>query len=133
MKQFGSLFLLVLLSSACNRGGDISEFSYDGPVTDVEWNTAAAAYRGQDGLVMAYQCAKNPDRVSTGNVWGTGTYSDDSSVCSAGVHAGVITYEDGGVVVLEIEPGLASYKASARNGVSSSAWGTWGGSFTVRR
>ncbi len=133
MNQSGSLFLCALLLTACNNGGETSEFAYDGPVTNVEWNRTASDYRGQDGLLVAFQCAKNPDQIGVGNVWGTGMYSDDSSVCGAGVHAGAITFQDGGRVVFEVRPGLESYAASIQNGVSSSAWGTWGGSFQIKR
>ena len=126
------MLLGALLLSACNSSGENTGFAYDGPVTSAEWSTTASDYRGQDGLLVAFQCAKNPRLVNLGNVWGTDTYSDDSSVCSAGVHAGAITYQDGGLVVFEIRPGLDDYQASIRNGVSSATWGTWGGSFVVR-
>ena len=63
-------------------------------------------------------------------MWGTDVYTDDSSVCSAAVHAGLITVEDGGKVVIEIAPAEEEYKGSDANGVESSDYGPWGGSFT---
>ena len=64
-----------------------------------------------------------------GSVWGTGTYTDDSSICTAAVHAGVITPDDGGTVVIEIAPGQSSYQGSTAHGVTSNDYGEFGGSF----
>ena len=117
--------------AACGGGADGSGFSYDGPVTKAEWTTNATEYRGQDGAIVGYECAPNPDRVAVGTVWGTGTYSDDSSVCAAGVHAGAITFADGGVVVFEVMAGQESYNGSNQNGVESANWPSWLGSFSI--
>jgi hypothetical protein len=64
-------------------------------------------------------------------LWGTDLYTDDSSVCVAGVHAGRITLQGGGAVVIEIRPGATAYAGSTRNGVDSAGYGEWGGSFVV--
>ena len=97
-----------------------------GTVT-ASWDTDASNHRGQIGRRFTYQC---PAGGRAGSVWGTGVYSDDSSVCTAAVHAGAIGF-DGGRVVIEIRPGQSSYSASERNGVSSAEWGAWDGSFAV--
>lgn len=132
MKQLAILTFIVFFVAACGGGADTDTgFAYDGPVTPAEWNTNAGDYRGQDGLIMAYQCDPNPNEEFTGFVWGSGSYSDDSSVCTAGVHAGAITFEGGGVVVFEIQPGLDNYESTSQNGVESSTWGTWPGSFRI--
>ena len=65
------------------------------------------------------------------NVWGTDIYTDDSSVCTAGVHAGAITLEDGGTVTIEIRAGEDEYEDSERNGIESLSYPAWGGSFVV--
>lgn len=65
----------------------------------------------------------------TGAVFGTDIYTRDSSICSAAVHDGVIAHEDGGIVTLRAAPGCKSYAGSARNGVSSGAWGEYELSF----
>jgi hypothetical protein len=62
-------------------------------------------------------------------VWGTDVYTDDSSVCTAAVHAGLITLAGGGTVTAEIRPGQSSYKGSTRNGITSSPYASWLGSF----
>ena len=62
-------------------------------------------------------------------VWGTDIYTNDSSVCAAARHAGVIP-AGGGPVTIYAAPGQQSYDGARRNGVASSAYGSWGGSFT---
>jgi hypothetical protein len=66
---------------------------------------------------------------TAGPVWGTDVYTDDSSACTAAVHAGLISFDRGGVVVLEVRGGQDEYSSSNRNGVASGSWGQWGGSF----
>ena len=72
-----------------------------------------------------------PPDGTFGEVWGTDTYTDDSSVCTAGVHRGVITRERGGRVTIIIRPALESYQGSVRHGVVSLSFGPWDGSYVV--
>lgn len=72
---------------------------------------------------------KFPPNGQVSSVWGTGIYTNDSSIGSAAVHMGLLTFEKGGEVTIEIRNGQASYEGSTRNGVSSSSYGEWGGSF----
>jgi LCCL domain len=92
------------------------------------WAATAAAHRGLDGERFEYDC---PAGGLLRFVWGTDVYTDDSSVCTAGVHVGVITLEDGGTVTIEIRPGQDAYEATERNGVSTLDYGPWGGSYVV--
>jgi len=71
-----------------------------------------------------------PDGCGTGTIWGTGVYTDDSSVCSAAIHNGVVTSE-GGVFSLVLLPGRDDYHATRRHDVASSSWGTWARSFAA--
>jgi hypothetical protein len=91
--------------------------------------TPAYNYRGQTGKQFTYSCPAG--NSATGSIWGTDVYTDDSSVCSAGVHAGVITQAAGGSVTIEIRPGQSTYTSTTRNGVYSYAYGSWTGSFAV--
>ena len=59
-----------------------------------------------------------------------GVYTDDSRVCSAAVHAGLITLARGGTVTIKILPGRPSYLGSTRNGVRSSPWASYTGSYS---
>jgi hypothetical protein len=96
-----------------------------GPV--IGWNIQATGLRGKNGQRVPYTCPPN-GAVSRG-VWGTDIYTDDSEICPAAVHAGLITFRNGGPVTIEILPGQSSYTGSARNGVNSSPYGGRTGSF----
>jgi len=103
----------------------------DEEAPDVDWGLNAAQYRGQDGRRIAFLCP--PDGEISSSVWGTETYTDDSSVCAAAVHAGLINPIEGGRIVVEIAPGEESYDGSEANGVTSQDYGSWDGSFTFPR
>ncbi|HEY1087132.1 MAG TPA: LCCL domain-containing protein, partial [Archangium sp.] len=68
---------------------------------------------------------------SGSSIWGTNFYTDDSSVCVAAVHMGAIGFAAGGSVTFEIYRGMTSYAATTANGVTSSSYGTWSGSFAI--
>ena len=91
-----------------------------------DWSDTAESYRGQNGQRILISCAPNG---SLNSVWGTMTYTDDSSICSAAVHAGLITTAQGGNVMIEIAGGEIAYEGTTQNGVTSSEWGRWEGSF----
>jgi hypothetical protein len=92
------------------------------------WAAAADHHRGAVGKVFVYDCPPNGIFQA---IWGNFTYTDDSSVCTAAVHLGVIRHDIGGSVRILIQPGLASYSGAAQNGVRSDSWGTWDGSFVI--
>ena len=91
-------------------------------------STNAVNHRSQVNQHFAYQC---PANVSLGSIWGSGPYTDDSTICTAGVHAGVITQAAGGTVTINISQGLSSYTSTTQHGVTTSSYGAWGGSYTV--
>lgn len=120
---------LVLLASACGGGGEEATANADLPADTIvaaEWSLDAAEYRDRVGTRVAYDC---PAGGEAGNLWGTGPFTDDSSVCTAGVFAGLITYADGGRVVIEIEEGQESYPEGEANGATAASWPSWPGSF----
>ena len=88
----------------------------------------AFSYRGMNGLKLRVDCPARPG--GGGSLWGTDVYTDDSSMCEAGVHAGRIN-SAGGPVIIEIRRGFPSYAGSTRNGTTSSDYGSWEGSFVV--
>jgi len=93
----------------------------------VTWTTTVTNLRGQNGQPFAFLCP--PNGAAIASVWGTDIYTDDSSVCVAAVHAGVIMFSSGGPVIIEVRPGQSSYTGTTRNGVVSSSYGGWSGSF----
>jgi hypothetical protein len=95
-------------------------------VTLIPWVTNASAHRSKQGTRLTVGCVGG-GVISA--VWGTGVYTDDSSICTAAVHAGLITVVRGGVVTLKITAGQASYTGSTQHGVASGSWGRFSGSF----
>jgi beta-lactamase regulating signal transducer with metallopeptidase domain len=69
--------------------------------------------------------------ATEGNVWGNVIYTDDSTLAAAAVHAGVLTAGQRGVVKVTILPGRGSYAGSDSNGVTSSSYQGWPGSYMV--
>lgn len=112
-----------------DAGADAPPVEGDAGGAQVDWSTNAVKWRGQDGRSFTLRC---PRDGAAGSVWGTDVYTDDSSVCTAAVHAGRIGLAAGGAVTIQVRPGGASYTGSARNGVTSRDYGAWGGSFVVR-
>lgn len=90
------------------------------------WSSTATSVRGQNGSRFLYVC---PAGGYLGTVWGTDVYTDDSSVCTAAVHAGLIRFARGGTVTFEMRAGRSSYAGSSRNGVTTRPYGSWRGSF----
>ena len=99
-----------------------------GPI-QITWYKHIRGIAYQNGEQVMWVCPPNgpPDAGSPENVgvWGTDTYSDDSWICRAAVHAGLITFEGGGPVTIEIRPGLETYVGSTRNGVTTASYGSW--------
>jgi hypothetical protein len=99
----------------------------DEQVLLLEWNASAKDLRGRLEQDFVFDCPRNG---KIGTIWGTYTYTDDSSICSAAVHAGLITSKDGGRVTIRIKPGYEAYMGTTLNGVKSNNYGFWHGSFT---
>ena len=87
-----------------------------GEITDLTWNQMPSMFQ-KIGEQAVYRCSPNGTRNP--NVYGTDVYDVNSSVCNAAVHAGLITFKDGGTVIVEMRPGLSSYVGSERNGVET--------------
>lgn len=73
-----------------------------------------------------------PVNCTSGSVWGVDTYTTDSAICVAAVHAGVIK-TNGGAVKVKLLPGKDSYAGSPRNGVTTQGWGRYDQSFSVSK
>lgn len=113
-----------------DAAGDATGTTDSVEATAVEWRTTASRYSGPGpvGRRYAYDC---PPAGARHVIWGSNPYTSDSSVCNAGVHAGVISYAAGGCVVFEMGPGQESYAASTQNGVAAEGYGAWRSSFYV--
>lgn len=98
-----------------------------GSYVAIEWSTQGRS------RVSGFQSevVRCPPSGRAQSVWGTDIYTNDSSICTAAVHAGVITMDVGGPVRVTAVAGLGRYPGSRRNGVMTRSYGSWGGSFTV--
>ncbi len=101
-------------------------FIFEATVFD---STYSFTFSDEDGTFVVTCPAKMAGDEST--VWGTDIYTNDSSVCLAAAHAGVITLADGGTVQVTMLPGEESYTGTERNGVTTLDYGEWGDSFSV--
>jgi len=136
--------MLSLASVDANDAGLYSVRVTDtgGPVTSREArlgliDTASGGRAVDAGNMTGYR-ASNQRVVNvlttgstSGGIWGTDVYTDDTHVGTAAVHMGFIAPGETAVVAVLILPGQSSYSASSRNGVSSSSWGAFAGSYSI--
>lgn len=97
--------------------------------TPVLWNTPASMISFENGKTFKFKC---PSDGKESAVWGSDTYTLDSSICTAAVHAGKLASESGGSVTIELRPGESTYKGSTRNGIKTNDYGEYGQSFVVK-
>jgi hypothetical protein len=124
---------LAVVSQATGAGGTGSAAS-SRPPAGIDWQTSPLDLdlRGMNGERYLFHCPRGKPQPS--RVTGSGPYTDDSSICSAAVHAGAIRAKDGGDVTIEIRRGEARYASSDRNYIRSAAYErAWSGSFVVLR
>jgi len=68
---------------------------------------------------------------SSGIVYGSGFYTDDSQLAVAAVHCGVLAPGQTGIVKVTIHPGRSGYAGSSRNGIITKSWGKWDSCYTI--
>ncbi|MBI1916079.1 MAG: hypothetical protein HYS12_15300 [Planctomycetes bacterium] len=98
-----------------------------GPIVAQPDPGSPGGLRGQNGKVFHFEVTG----ANAGTVWGTDIYTDDSPIAMAAVHAGVLKVGEKAVVKVTILPGQGSYSGSMRNGISTSDYGPWQGSYKV--
>lgn len=118
-------------TATTEAGGTVTDKTEpDGPVDQSgtpAWQLTAVPYRGQTGEIIEVECTPDGEERF---IWGTNVYTDDSSICNAAVHVGLITFDDGGTVSIEILDGMDEYFGTEANGLESLDYGAWGGSFS---
>ncbi|MGB3616230.1 MAG: LCCL domain-containing protein [Elainellaceae cyanobacterium] len=95
-------------------------------IPTVAWSDTAIAYQTRIGEDITLYCPTSGTPTPT---WGTDRYTADSSVCSAAVHAGLITLAEGGAIAIRMMPGDAAV-ASERNGIVTGSHSGTAASFT---
>lgn len=97
----------------------------------VTWTTGGGKWVGYWGRRESVLC---PRDGHIEGAWGTDIYTDDSSICTAAVHAGLVTTKDGGTVTIEMRPDAGQYGGSVRNGVRTGDWmEPWTGAYVFVR
>jgi hypothetical protein len=66
-----------------------------------------------------------------GRVWGTDTYTGDSALAAASVHAGAVGLGDMAVVKVTIVEPPSQFHGSTRNGISSHSYGAFRSAYRV--
>jgi hypothetical protein len=67
----------------------------------------------------------------TGRVWGTDTYTGDSALAAAAVHAGAVELGETRVVRVTIVEPLQQYRGSTRHGITSDSYGVYRTAYRV--
>lgn len=118
------LCLVFAICLVAGAGGTAVALAQDKP------GPAACPDKLEAGRI-ALHCTCPSETTATGSVWGDETYTDDSAICRAALHAGAIGTGGGEVLVVEA-PGRESYPAVTRNSVASSSWPQWRRSIAFR-
>lgn len=84
-------------------------------------------YAGEIGQTLKFNVVGS----DVGAIWGDGTYTSDSALAVAAVHAGVLKVGQAGVVTVDVLPGLDNYPGVSRNGVTSLNYGAWQVSYRI--
>jgi hypothetical protein len=82
----------------------------------------------QIGKTFTYRIKGN---AAAGTLWGSDTYTLDSALAAAVVHAGVVKDGQLGVVRIKIVASPASFKGSTRNGVTSHPYGVYPAAYKI--
>lgn len=80
-------------------------------------------------MICPSDCAKEKAPV-----YGSGMYTDNSSVCRAAIHSGAIIDTEGGIVEVRIEPGKKNYLGSSRHNIETlDNPSSWDRSFSISK
>lgn len=120
------LFTLTLALVGCKSDGKKSSSSSSTPPPAAA-KACPSSFKDLPAGQAQTTCTCAPDS-GHGSVWGVDTYTQDSSLCAAAVHAGAIP-ASGGEVTVKAAAGCPSYASAVRNGISSGSWGDFPGSF----
>ena len=99
-----------------------------GPATenkDYSTNINATNKRGNIGSEYYYRIIGSED----GTVWGDNIFTDDSNIAKAAVLAGQCQLGQKSIVGIKMIEGKSSYSSSNKNGVSSTTYWSWPGSY----
>jgi len=79
----------------------------------------ATVLRGEFGTQLDVEVTGR----TTGSVWGSDVYTDDSDIPTAAVHAGLLKPGEKGTITITIVKSPERYTGSLRNSVTTQSWG----------
>lgn len=88
---------------------------------------STSSLRAQQGKAFYFRVTG----ATTGSLWGSNPYTDDSNLAAAAVHAGLLRKGETGVVKFEPLAGLTTYPGTTANGVTASSYGSYSGSYRL--
>jgi hypothetical protein len=91
----------------------------------------AGDYRALAGKRLTFVCHATDG--ATAILYGTDTYTADSPICAAAIHAGALRAGQAGVVSIDVGRGAKEFRGSQRNGLTSRSYGASPYSYTVAR
>ena len=68
---------------------------------------------------------------SSGSLWGTETYTGDSTIARAVIHMGLAKEGETVLVKIQILPGQSSYVGTTQNGITSNNYGSYSSSYKI--
>ena len=115
-----SVILLFCSSTSVSSEPDASDTSRSIP--EINWDTTLRKFQFDVdkfvGQRLTVKCTPAPVGQEFEAIYGTDIYPSETPLCLAALHAGKIT-KDGGVVTIQLNPGISEYRGSVRHGVSS--------------
>ena len=151
-RLFSAFLMLIVLLTGCTSGA--LEIGPGGPSLYLEYSKQSAEVEVEEAEVVEKPDLEQPTLIAwernaedfsnrvgdtitlslpphgyASGVWGVGVYTTDSSIGTAAVHMGLITFAKGGEVTIEVTEGRQYYGGLLLNGVSSAAYGSWPLSF----
>lgn len=73
----------------------------------------------EQGSAYACICPSSP---SSGAIYGSGIYTNNSNICIAAIHAGVLRKGANGPVILQIVSSPPVFRGKTQSGIKSEVW-----------
>jgi hypothetical protein len=86
-------------------------------------------FRQEYGLTVRVEVTGS----SSGGIWGTDTYSDDSDIATAAVHAGLLKEGERGLLDVKMVPAPEVFTGSTRHGVTSNRYSSWPSGYVLKK
>ena len=110
-------------SSSYGPGDSTYSFTNNGEPGQIDWITTLERVPDDFQSPLTLLCP--PKGHADAYVWGTDVYTSSSAICVAAVHAGAITLDAGGMVMLTFQAKQEMFPPSTRNGITTLMWKNW--------